>query len=365
MSKETKLTPEEIKRQQEEQMKPAYHILEELNMRPRLVQCIQAHNEEDLIQCVMGSIYKEVDKILVIEGATIARPNRTKDGHSIDATVEQIHEFIENYDPDDKVQLIQQARPFVDLEELKNTFLRFVDEGDWLIINDADEFYRPEDIRRIRELIDIYPHAREFVPLFLHLYRDLGHIKKPDPEHQPQHQRIIKFYKGMHYRAHPVISYPNAMCSYFDEAVQPYRYILSDVYIWHLGFVKDPEEQKEKARFYEEELAKHGDKGVAAHLEKTRQYLEYKEDLHTIARYTGGFPQGLHPLMHAKEVPEDAPHILRAINGWHDPFYEDKEFNDWKEVQPYNLNNVPQIWVLTITGQRNTTGNNVGQMWDE
>jgi len=361
----SELTPEEQQKRKEEQVKPAFHILEELNMRPRLVQCIQAHNEEALIQYTMGSIYKEVDKILVIEGATIARPNRTDDGHSTDNTVEKIREFIAERDPDNKVQLIQQDRPFVDLEELKNTFLRFVDEGDWLIINDVDEFYRPEDIRRIREFIDIYPHAREFVPLFLHFYRDLGHIKKPDPEHQPQHQRIIKYYKGMHWRAHPVMSYPNVMCSYFDPAVQPYRFILRDVYIWHLGFIKDPEEQRSKAEFYKQELAKHGDKGVEAHLEKTRQYLEYGEDLGTIARYTGPHPQGLFALMHAKDLPDDTSHILKAINGWRDPFYKDKDLDSWSDVQPYCLDVVPQIWVLTITGQQNSASNQVGQKWHE
>jgi len=364
MSEEKELTPEEQKAKEEEQSKASYHILDELEMRPKLVQCIQAHNEEHLIQYTMGSIYDAVDKILVIEGATIARPNRTEDGHSVDATVEKILEFIEHNDPDDKVELIQQDRPFVDLEEIKNTFLRFLDEGDWMIINDVDEFYRPEDIHRLRELIDIYPQAREFVPLFLHFYRDMMHIKKADPEHQPQHQRIIKYYKGMHYRAHPVMSYPNAFCSYFDDSVQPYRFVLNDMYIWHLGFIKDPEEQKAKAKFYEEELAKHGDRGVESHLEKTEQYLNHTEDLTTIARYTGVFPQGLHALMHA-QLDEDAPYILKVINGWHDPFYHDKQFDEWDNTQPYCLAKVPQIWVMTITGQRDEWGNQVGQAWRE
>lgn len=359
-------TPEQVDKKKDEMVKPSYHILEELQMRPYLVQCIQAHNEEALIQHTLGSIYEAVDKILVIEGATIARPNRTDDGHSTDGTVDQILDFIENHDPDDKVQLIQQDRSFVDLEEIKNTFLRFLKEGDWMIINDVDEFYKPEDIRRLRSLIDIYPNAREFVPLFLHFYRDTMHIKKADPEHQPQHQRIIKYYKGMHYRSHPVMSYPNGVCSYFNDDVQPYRYVLNDMYIWHLGFVKDPEEQKIKAKFYEDELAKHGDAGVEAHLEKTRQYLEYGEDLNTIALYTGDYPRALLEIM-AATVPEDAPHILRVIGGWCDEAYEWENckhgFELWDKGQPYCLKKLPQIWVLTITGQGSAWGNNVEQKW--
>ena len=343
------LTPEELQEKREEMSKPAYNILEEVNKPTRLVQCIQCHNEQDLIKSTLRSIYNEVDKILVIEGATISRPNRTEDGHSTDDTVQMIEEFISQEDVDSKVQLIQRNRPFIDLEEIKNTFLRYLSDGDWMIINDVDEFYLPEDIRRIRDLISVYPLAREFVPLFLHFYRDLFHIRKPDEENQPQHQRIVKYYKGMHYMAHPVLTYPNGVCSYFQPSVQNFRYILRDVYIWHLGFIKDPEEQKRKADFYRSELQKHGDRGVEAHLEKVEAYLNKTEDLRTIAKYTGDHPQVL------------KDHELYA---YEEEFYEDKEFDHWLDTQPYSLDPVPQIWVMTRKGQRDDSSNQVGQEWN-
>jgi hypothetical protein len=332
----------------EEKSKPSYNILEEIDIPIRLVQCIQCHNEESLIKSALRSIYNEVDEILVIEGATINRPNRTEDGHSTDQTIERIMEFIREEDADNKVQFIQRSRPFIDLEEIKNTFLRYLRDGDIVFINDADEYYLPEDVRRIRHLACIYPLAREFVPMFLHFYRDLYHIKKPDAEHQVQHQRIFKYYKGMYYASHPVIAYPNGVCSYFHTSVQQFRYILRDMYIWHLGFIKDPEEQRRKAEFYKQELAKHGDRGVDAHLEKTEVFLNYTEDLSTIAKYTGDHPQVL------------KDHDLYAYK---EKFYEDKQFDNWIEVEPYNLDPVPQIYALTKSGQRGSSSNQVGQKW--
>lgn len=326
---------------------PAQHIIDDSVKPTRLVQCIQCHNEEALIKHTMRSIYDEVDKIIVIEGATVARPNRTEDGHSTDATVERIQEFIEEEDKDNKVLFVQNTRPFIDLEEMKNTFLHHVEEDDWLIINDADEFYRPEDIRRIRDLTYIYPDAREFVPLFLHFYRDLKHIKKPDEENQPQHQRIVKFTHGMHWKSHPVMTYPEGFCSYFTPEIQPMRRVLSDMYIWHLGFVKDEDEVRRKAEFYEQELAKHGDRGVEAHNEKTVEFLNLTEDLKTIALYDGYVPEELRKL----EIPDAE-------------FYADKEFDNWKDIEPYSLEEVPQVWVLTKTGQWNNQSYQVAQKWN-
>jgi hypothetical protein len=66
--------------------------------------------------------------------------------------------------------------------------------------------------------------------------------------------------------------------------------------------------------------------------------------------------------MHAKLLENDS-YILKVINGWRDPFYDDKKLDDWKNIQPYCLEQIPQIWVFTITGQRDVAGNQVGQKW--
>lgn len=223
----------------------------------------------------------------------------------------------------------------------------FCDALGMICVHNCDEFYRPEDIRRIRDLTYIYPDAREFVPLFLHFYRDVKHIKKPDEENQPQHQRIIKYTHGMHWKSHPVMTYPEGFCSYFTPEIQPMRRVLNDMYVWHLGFVKSDDEVRSKAEFYEQELAKHGDRGVEAHNEKTTEFLTFTEDLNTIARYDGYLPEE-----------------VKVLNTPDAEFYTDKEFDNWLTIEPYNLEKVPQIWVLTKTGQWNNQSYQVAQAWN-
>ena len=128
-------------------------IAERVNNKPRLVQCVQMHNEEEFAFQVLKSIYDEVDRIIVIEGAVENRPNSTPDGHSTDRTVEIVQDFKANHDPKKKILFVQIKKHWKNLEEIKQTFLDMSFPGDWLIINDADEFYQPADIRRLRKAI--------------------------------------------------------------------------------------------------------------------------------------------------------------------------------------------------------------------
>jgi hypothetical protein len=200
-------------------------IAERVNNPAKLVQCIQMHNEQEFAFHVLKSIYNEVDKIIVIEGAVKNRKNSTEDGHSTDDTCKIIEDFKENHDPDKKVLFVKIKRHWKNLEEMKQTFIDLCFPGDWIIINDADEFYLPEDIRRIRKLIDLKPHATEIVPNFLHFYGDCNHVAVPGPEWQPQHQRVFKVTRGMKYHAHPVVTDIGGACTYFSPHYQHRRYI--------------------------------------------------------------------------------------------------------------------------------------------
>jgi len=249
-----------------QQQQPVYvpqmaSIAERVNNPPRLVQCIQMHNEEEFAPLVLRSIYDEVDKIIVIEGAVENRPNSTEDGHSIDRTVEIIKDFKENHDPDKKVIFLQIKKHWKNLEEIKQTFLDMSFPGDWLIINDADEIYRPEDIRRLRQAIDLNPHICEFVPTFLHFYRDFKHVAVPGPEWQPQHQRIFKYVRGMKYNSHPVVTDPTGHCTYFSPFYQNRRAMMRvPFFIYHYGYARMnmDEIMRQKQEYYTKELAAHG-----------------------------------------------------------------------------------------------------------
>jgi glycosyltransferase involved in cell wall biosynthesis len=300
-------------------MNQVYHetqmgaIAERVNKPARLVQCIQCHNEEEFIGLTLASIYDEVDKILVIEGAVENRPNSTEDGHSIDRTLDIIKEFKENNDPDKKVILMTISRPWKNLEEMKQTFLDMCMPGDWIIINDADEFYKPADIRRLRKAIDLNPWAHEFVPNFLHFYRDFDHVAVPGPEWQPQHQRIFKYVRGMKYNSHPVVTDPNGRCTYFDPMYQPRRVMLNDFFIWHYGYARSnmDEIMRQKQDYYKGELAQHGG--------ADKKFDQKVEDWFNLSEPVLYF-DGQHP-----EIIGHTPAIAQPCdcdNNWRDdPFY--------------------------------------------
>ena len=262
-----------------------------VNKPARIIQCVQMHNEEFFADAVLGSIYDEVDRIIVIEGAVENRPNSTEDGHSIDRTREIIENFKENKDPDNKVLYISINKFWKNLEELKQAFLDMSLPGDWILINDADEFYRPEDIRRLRRAIDLNPHITEIVPNFLHFYGDTDHVAVPGPEWQPQHQRFFKYHRGMRYNSHPVVTDPAGHCTYFSPHYQHRRLMLNDFFIYHYGYARPGmnEVMEAKQEYYKRELAAHG----GADKKFDQKIVDWVEGTEPVLGYDGGHPKAV------------------------------------------------------------------------
>jgi hypothetical protein len=311
-------------------------IAEVVLYQPKIVQCIQCFNEEEFIEYTLRSIYNAVDHIRVVEGAVGNQINATPDGHSTDKTVEIIRNFMEHDDPDGKVQLIQIDRPFKDLEEMKQKFLAYAIKGEWLLINDCDEFYKPEDITLLRKAIEWQPTASEFVPMFLHFYRDFQHIAKPASEWQPQHQRFFRFVSGMKYTSHPVVTDKDNQCTYFSPHYQYRRFIIPDWYVWHYGYARPNMNSvmENKKNYYEKELAKHGGANKPFEV-KANMFLNRTENLDDFCSY----PLELHP-----EIMQNHPESEGIDEEWYG-----KKIQDWKSVEPYSLKEVPNIF-LWMTG---------------
>jgi glycosyltransferase involved in cell wall biosynthesis len=274
-------------------------ILSEVNYtKPiKLVKCLAVHNEEGWVEYNLRNNYEEFDIIRVVEGAVIGRPNSTPDGHSTDNTLEQIRNFP---DPDNKIELITANRHFKSLEEQKQTFLDYANDGEWLVIVDCDEFYLEGEVNRVRKAIEKHPMASEIIPTFLHFYRDFFHLRAPHPEWQPQHQRIIRYQNGLRYHTHPVATDAQGRCTYFTPGYQPNRYTVPGLYIFHYGHAKGAEFHKMKAEFYRSELAKYEGRGGNAAKEfdiKLDEFVNYTEDLSEILNYDGVHPVAIesHP----------------------------------------------------------------------
>jgi len=319
------------------QVKQISAILEETNYngpKPRLIKCIGAHNEEGWIEYNLRNNYDEFDEIRVVEGAVVGRPLSTPEGRSTDRTLELIKNFP---DPQDKIRLYTLNRPFKCLEEQKQIFLDTSQLGDWLFIVDCDEFYHKGDIARVRKAIELHPTASEFIPTFLHFYRDFNHLKAPHPEWQPQHQRIIRYQPGLRYHTHPVATDNKGLCTYFSDVYQQRRYTIPGLYIYHYGHAKGVEFHKMKQAFYRSELEKfkaHDGRSAAdAFDDKLKEFVEYGEDLNSILYFGEAHPQEIvsHPSFSNRE-----------------PFYEDKEIKNWNKDFVYRQKELPNIvvWML-------------------
>lgn len=313
-------------------------IVDALDAQPKIVQCIQACNEEKLIEPCMLQLYDKVDRIIVIEGAVkskVEAGQATEDGHSLDRTVEIIKDVKENKDPDNKIIFVQLDRPWNDLEELKNSFFQYMQDGDWMLITDADEFIMPEVVDKLREAISLEPWATEFVPAgFYHFWRDAHHIRRPSGDWGQQHQRFIKFRPGLNYVNHPVARDAEGVCTYFDPRYLQRRFVLPEFVVYHYSYCKDDEDDVAKKKaFYAQELGqeKHGDVGAYARGGQTDEYLNQAEDLNTVLFFDGEHPPVManHPMVQRKDKFLDAQ----------------EELENYELAEPYSLEYVPLIWV--------------------
>lgn len=318
-------------------MKQISNILREVNFdfsKTKLVKCVAAHNEADWITFNLANNYDEYDIIRVVEGAVQGRPNSTPDGHSTDNTLELIRNFP---DPQGKIELYTLDRPFKSLEEQKQMFLDVANEGEWLFIVDCDEFYLDGDVNKIRRFIHKHPSATEFVPTFLHFYRDFFHVRDFEGEWNLWHQRVIAYRPGMRYHTHPVATYRDGTCSYFDKDHQFTRWQMPGLYIFHYGHAKGKEFHAMKRDFYRSELAKYpageGKSAADAFDQKFVEFAEYKEDLSKILFYGGSHPSVM---------------LQHPASKHFDDFYKDKKLKDFLESPAYADKHLPTIpqWML-------------------
>lgn len=319
-------------------------IVDAIDKRPRIVQVIQACNEEKLIEACMLQLYNKVDRIIVIEGAVkskVEAGQATPDGHSLDKTVDIIKDVKTNKDPDKKIVFVRIDRPWSDLEELKNCFFQYMQDGDWMLITDADEFIHPEVVDKLRTAISLEPWATEIVPAgFYHFWRDAWHIRKPSGDWGQQHQRFIKFQPGLNYQNHPVARDGHGVCTYFDPRYLSRRFVMKDFVVFHYSYCKDDAEDiKRKKAFYEKELGqqKHGDIGAYARGGQTDEYLNRSEDISTILKFDGSHPPAMtdHPIVQQRDID-----------------LSQKESQHYLEVEPYNLEHVPLIWIYAHEQKR-------------
>ncbi len=117
-------------------------------------------NGEPFVHYNLRALYPLAHQIIIVEGAApAATAIATRDGHSSDATLETIQRFQAAEDPEHKVILVtaeDEGHPTGfwpgEKDDQSQAYARRA-SGDYLWQVDVDEFYKPEDMRAILEML--------------------------------------------------------------------------------------------------------------------------------------------------------------------------------------------------------------------
>jgi hypothetical protein len=131
---------------------------------PRISFGIIVVNGEPFTHYCLRSIYSFAYEIIVVEGGHEgARAVTTPDGHSLDSTLETLVKFKQEEDPENKVQIITKQGHWQQKDELgrdRTPQSRAYAErvtGDYLWQIDIDEFYLPQDMQEVIEMLSKNP----------------------------------------------------------------------------------------------------------------------------------------------------------------------------------------------------------------
>ncbi|HSH94760.1 MAG TPA: glycosyltransferase family A protein [Roseimicrobium sp.] len=132
--------------------------------RPRVTFGMIVLNGEPFLRYNLRALYPFAHQIIVVEGAAPAAVNiATADGHSRDGTLESLKRFKAEEDPENKLVIVtagDEGHPDGfwpgEKHEQSQAYAKRA-KGDYLWQVDVDEFYKPEDLQRVLNMLSQDP----------------------------------------------------------------------------------------------------------------------------------------------------------------------------------------------------------------
>ena len=110
-------------------------------------------NGEPFTRYCLRALYPFAHEIIVVEGACIpAAGVATPDGHSNDGTLETLYQFQAEEDPENKIQIITKDGLWSEKDEQSQAYAQRA-TGDYLWQVDIDEFYDPDNVQTVLEML--------------------------------------------------------------------------------------------------------------------------------------------------------------------------------------------------------------------
>lgn len=121
-------------------------------------------NGEPFVRYNLRALYPFAHQIIVVEGAALSAATiATSDGHSRDGTLSALRTFKSEEDPEDKIMVVcaedeghENGFWIGEKHEMSQAYAKRA-TGDWLWQVDIDEFYHPNDMKRVIQMLDDQP----------------------------------------------------------------------------------------------------------------------------------------------------------------------------------------------------------------
>ena len=220
---------------------------------PRITFGIIVLNGEPFTRYCLKALYPFAHEIIVVEGACpAAAAIATPDGHSIDGTLETLYRFKEEEDVENKVQIVIRNGFWKEKHESSQAYADRA-TGDYLWQVDIDEFYQPEDMRAVLEMLREDPEITAVSFKQITFWGGFDYVadgwylrRGADVYH-----RLFKWGTGFQYVTHrpPTVHDPKARDLRTLKWLTGERLARQGIYLYHYSLVF-PKQVIEKCEYY-------------------------------------------------------------------------------------------------------------------
>lgn len=222
---------------------------------PRVTFGIIVLNGEPFTRYCLRALYPFAHEIIVVEGAcNKAAAIATPSGHSTDRTLETLHHFKAEEDPENKVQIVVREGFWGEKDEQSRAYAERA-TGDYLWQIDIDEFYQPGDMQAILKMLSNDPRITTLS--FKQLTFWGGFDYNVDGWHLRRgagiYHRLFKWGPGYRYAAHrpPTVTDPSGRDLRSVKWLSGQGLARDNILLYHYSLLF-PKQVIEKCRYYDD-----------------------------------------------------------------------------------------------------------------
>ncbi len=220
---------------------------------------IIALNAQPFLEYNLRALAPYAHQLLVVEGATLAAKSlATKDGHSLDGTLEMLMRLKRGAEMQEHLHVISaieegnQSGFWSEKDQMSQAYAKRA-TGDWLWQIDSDEFYKEADIKAVISLLEGDPEVTavsfpyyEFFGGFDYLITGKWHLVE-----YPRVHRLFRWRKGHNYLSHR----PATVVDENQVDLRTKKWISTPlngtqpIFMYHYSYVF-PKQAKQKVGYY-------------------------------------------------------------------------------------------------------------------